>query len=634
MVQQFGGPKKISKSFAEDDYQPVSSLSTIFEEEPVDLNTFIQDNKFLGLRSIQLSAVQFEAVRTIERIFYPELYPMMAEGFDTPSVKEYWAREMPVKNLITLQWGKGSGKDAIARFSSLRVAYLLLCMKSPQDYYGMPSFDSIHLLNIAVNAKQAMNAFFNPMREATKRGWFKDRAEPTRDEIQYDKHILAISGHSDAESQEGLNIMLGVADEIDAFKAKNEMVGLGSRSREASTSAESILKMLKGSASTRFPRTYKRVTISYPRYLGSTIQQQTDEGNASIKEFGAEKSIHYVSGPLATWDVNPRIKGKQDFAEDYLKDPDEAASMYECKPKRASDAYFRNPAIFQIAVDHAEQPIILDYRVKATTSKTTGRTVRGWEPVFTFAPDFKPVAGARYAMHGDLAIRGDRAGIAMSHIERWEERVEEVTMEDGFIEKRHTQVPVIRNDFTISFEADISAKDDDGTVLPREIQIRWARMLAFELIKKDFYIGSFTFDGFQSADTMQILLSHGIESDRLSTDMKPDIWKTLKDVASEARLRMPYSALLQRELEALSRGDKGKVDHPPGGSKDEADAFACSIVGAIALGGEEDPDQEIPEVGAEFFHVADALAPLMGVSERGFTEMPIGMEGVSLGAYY
>jgi len=630
-------PLEMSAAFAEPEVEvwtPPSPLEDIFWEEPVDLRTFIQDSKFLNLPDIDLSEVQEDAVRHIERIFYPDLYPLMAEGFDDPKTKEYWAKDIPVKNIITLQWGKGSGKDAIARFSSLRVAYLLLCMKSPQRYFQMPDFDSIHLLNIAANSAQAMNAFFTPMREAVKRGWFKDKADAKQNIIEYDKHIIAISGHSDAESQEGLNIMLGVADEIDAFRAKDEMVGLGNRAREASTSAESILKMLKGSASTRFPQTYKRVTISYPRYLGSTIQKQTKEGRDSIAKYG-EKSIHYVSGPLATWEVNPRVKGPEDFQEDYDKDPDEAASMYECKPTRATDAYFRNPVIFKQAVDRADQPIQIDYRVTAVTSPKTGKTVRGWEPVFTFDPDFKPIAGARYAMHGDLAVKGDRAGIAMSHVERWEERIAEVEDETGFIVQVPTTVPILRNDFTISFEADVSAKDEDGSKLPREIQIRWARMLAFELIKRGFWIGSFTFDGFQSTDTIQILLSHGIESDRVSTDRDPDIWKTLKDVASESRLYMPFSQRLMDELEALSRGDKGKVDHPPGGSKDEADALACSIVGAINLGGEEDPEHEITEVGVGFFEVGDAVAPLVGMAELSFGQgnlgLPIGMKGMSGG---
>jgi hypothetical protein len=131
-------------------------------------------------------------------------------------------------NLITLQWGKGSGKDHICRISSLRVAYLLLCLKSPQSTSDAepglhPSAE--HRLQL----RQANRAFFKPMTEAVKRSWFKDKAEPKRTPSIYDKNIEAVSGHSEAEGQEGLNIMLGVADEIDAFKAKDEMVGQGKK---------------------------------------------------------------------------------------------------------------------------------------------------------------------------------------------------------------------------------------------------------------------------------------------------------------------------------------------------------------------------------------------------------------------
>lgn len=613
----------LAQAFAEDVPEEKSSLSDIFEEEPVSLETFIRDNKYMG-SEWYLSPIQEHAVKHIERIYLPDLYPRMAEEFGG-----YWAEtaDIPMKNLLTLQWGKGSGKDHVCRVASMRVAYLLLCLKSPQRYFGMPDQDSIHLLNIAANSGQANRAFFTPMTKAVKRGWFKDHADPKRDTIEYAKNVEAVSGHSDAEGQEGLNLILGVADEIDAFKAKDEMVGVGKRAREASTSAESILQMLKGSASTRFPANYKRVAISYPRYLGSTIQKLTEEAKQDVKEVGEKTSIYFASGPYATWEVNPLRKGKEEFESDYRRNPAEAAAMYECKPNRATDAYFRNPEIFKLAVDRETQPITVDYRVVTQPpSAVTGKAVTGWEPVFTFANDFLPIAGARYAMHGDLAIRGDRAGIAMSHVERWEERKEAVELEDGSVEYMETTVPIIRNDFVFGFESDI------GATPPREIQIRWARMLAFELIKRGFTIASFTFDGFQSTDSMQILETrHGIETDRVSTDRDPDIWKTVKDVASDSRLHMPFQQLLLNELQALSRVDGGKVDHPPGGSKDLADAFACSIVGAIAAGGEEDPGHEIAEVGAGFFQLGDAVAPLEGEFDMqligGGFGLPIGMKG-------
>lgn len=472
------------------------SLSKIFEEEPVPLDVFINDKKYLGQGNVSLSRVQSDAIKHIERIYLPQLYIRMAAEFGG-----YWEERIPVKNLITLQWGKGSGKDAVCRWASLRVAYMLLCLKSPQMYFGLPETDSIHLLNIASSTGQANRAFFKPMTEAVKRGWFKDRAEPKQGLIQYAKNIEAVSGHSDAEGQEGLNLMLGVADEIDAFKAKGEMIGQGNKLREASTSAESILEMLKTSASSRFPESYKRVAISYPRYKGSTIQILTREGHESQEKFG-EKSIHFVSGPLATWQVNPRIKGKESFAEDYDKDPVGSAAKYECKPTRATDAYFRNMPLIRQAVDKDDQPIQVDYQLSTVRSQKTGDLVEVWEPVFTFHDSFQPIQGARYAMHGDLAIRGDRAGIAMSHIERWDEQTEKVIDADGNESSLVARVPIVRNDFTIGLEADLTAKP------PREIQVRWARKLAFELMSKGFPVVRFTFDGFQclSGDTRIPLL--------------------------------------------------------------------------------------------------------------------------------
>lgn len=626
---------------------PTTALSGILLEEPVSLETFIKDRKFLGA-DWMLSPKQQELVHVVERVYLKDMYPMLADEFGG-----YWAerRDDPMKNLIVAEWGKGGGKDSTVRVASLRVAYLLLCLRSPQRYFGIPEDDSIHMLNIAVNAAQAQRAFFDPLVKMTSRGWFKDKADPKRDSIVYEKNLFAISGHSDAESQEGLNLILGVADEIDAFKAKGEMVGQGNRAREASTSAESILNMLKSSASTRFPSNYKRVAISYPRYLGSTIQKLTAEAKQDIEEVGDSRSIYFASGPYATWEVNPRIRGKEDFESDYRKNPDEAAAKYECKPTRATDAYFRNPIIFRQAVDRSEQPLEISYRMVETSSlQDPDRTVRGWEPVFSFSEDFRAIPGARYAIHADLAIRGDRAGVSMSHVERWEERELTSVDDSGYVDRRQSIVPILRNDFTVAFSADLSAVDEyreDETgkslVAPREIQIRWVRDLIYKLIERDFYIGTVTYDGFQSVDSMQILENHGIETRRVSTDRDPDIWKSLKDIASDARLRMPYSDLLLKELDALSRIN-GKVDHPPSGSKDLADAFSCSLVGAILLGGEEDnsPDDyttdESESIGR--FSLGGVTDSVFGVDYAGngsrAVELPFGMTSAleGGGSYY
>lgn len=597
--------------------EPVrTTLEDIFRESPVSLNQFVTDAYFMN--SPPLGPVQYEAVRHIERIYLPETYALMVAepGADW----DYWREPIRMTNLITLQWGKGSGKDHVCRVASLRIAYLLLCLHSPQQYFEMPVQDTISLLNIASSSAQAERSFFRPMTRVIKTGWFAGKCDSKMNSIEYERNIEAVSGHSDAEGQEGLNLILGVADEIDAFRTKEETERYrGNQARDSSRSAESILTMLHTSASTRFPETFKRVAISYPRFLGSTIQKLTEGAYNDIEALG-EASGEYVSGPLLTWQVNPRydrfkrvshpnttelIPDLAAIKKDYNDDPDMAKAKYECRPTRALDTYFKNMAAFRNAITDTTQPLVVaDYELTPFRSDVTGRTTESWEPVFNFASSFVPMSGANYCIHADLALKADRAGIVMSHVSHYEERVEIAHDEDGAeVELRHS-LPVVKVDFITSFGASTQVQP------VREIQIRWARKLCFELIRRGFHIAFMSYDGFQSVDSLQTLALHGIESERRSTDLKEDYWKTLRDVVYEGRLEMPFSQTVLTELESLGRYG-GKIDHPPGGGKDEADALACSVATAIEFGGEE--TGEVSYVGDATFATGGGTASeLMG----------------------
>lgn len=580
-----------------------SKAQTVLAEEPVPLTVFVQDKKFLG--NPPLSDVQYDAVRHIERIYYPAMYPVLSEEFETGKREgrlhiasssaawrdeKYWSQPLRMTNFATLQWGKGSGKDHICRVASMRIAYLLLCLESPQTYYGMPEQDTIHLLNVASSSGQAQQAFFMPIVRAVKTGWFKDKCIPRQNSISFAKNVESVSGHSDAESQEGLNLLLAIADEIDAFRSKKEMVTRrGASAREPTKSAEGILNMMRTSSSTRFPEVFKNVRISYPRYLGSTIQRLTDEARADFDERGA-KSRHYVSGPMATWEVNPRVPGREAFAEDYREDPVMARAKYECRPARAINPYFRNVQAVDSAFKLYEQlPLSVTYAM----DKQDGSPRRVWSPRYQFSDALFPVRGAIYTMHADLAVAGDRAGIAMAHVVDYTEYESLTTDEDGAPYTIREVRPKVKVDFVVSYSA------DQGTDPPREIQIRWARQLCFELIRRGFNIKLFSFDSFQSTDSMQILEAKGIQTDKISTDMSEDPWRNLRDLIYEGRIEVPRLSvpgmtqnavpfLLREELLSLSRMPNGRVDHPSDGSKDEADALACAAMTAVQLGGREE----------------------------------------------
>jgi hypothetical protein len=597
---------------------------SVFEEEPVPLDVFVRDRGYMA--NPPLSDVQYEAVRHAERVYYPETYKLLADSAD-PAVRAYWSAPCRMVNFLELEWGKGGGKDHTCRMIAMRVCYLLLCLRSPQLYYQMPEQDSIHVLNVASSSKQAQRAFFAPMRRAVQRPgcWFQrvggidilDAADRQRrgargerttallDTIRFEHNIEAVSGHSDADSQEGLNLILGIADEIDAFRSAAELArSSGPKQRESSSSAEAILDMIRTSATTRFPEVFKNVHISYPRYLGSTIQQLVAKGKADNAAKG-EASRYYVSGPLATWEANPRISGKAAFAEDYEKDPALAEAKYECKPRRAINPYFANEAaIRDCCTEYAQPPVSVGYV----------REGASWRPVYTFSPELFAVKGALYAMHADLAASGDRAGVSMAHVKRWQDHALTGADEQGLEIQVSERRPVVKVDFTLSYQSDA------GAVPPMEIQIRWARMLCLELRRMGFPIMRFSFDQWQSKDSMQILESHGIETDRFSTDVSEEGWRTLRDVMYEGRLEMPLRELTIIELLGLSRLPSGKIDHLGDSSKDEADSLAGAVVGALEVGGAEDPAGKRAYPGQIQFY-----GPHSGL--EGFT--PAGMPSLS-----
>lgn len=525
-----------------------------------------------------------------------------------------------------------SGKDHIVRIASMRIAYLVLCLKSPQAYYGMPEQDTIHMLNVASTSSQAQNAFFLPMTRAVKRGWFSNRAEPRFGERQrnraearmnsilYDKNVEAVSGHSDAESQEGLNLLLGVADELDAFKTKAEFMQYRPKQiREPTKSAEGILKMLRTSASTRFPKVYKIVRISYPRYQGSMIQILTEQARKDVEK-NPKDSRHFVSGPMCTWEVNPRVKGKEDFKEDYEEDEAMAEAMYECRPRKSTDAYFRNMEAVQSCISEEDQPLEVEYELERVTSTQTGRSADVWMARWKFDESFVPIEGARYVIHGDMAKNGDRAGVAMSHVSAETEVTEQVVDAEGAMYARTITKPVVKNDFTIALDHDLS-KDP-----AREIQLFWVRDLIFELIRRGFTLVRATFDGWQSVDSMQLLNQHGVETDLVSTDRNQGIWKNVRDLAYEARLEMPVNLDLITEIQSLGSYN-GKIDHQPGGAKDLADAWACSISVAILEGGIEDPEGHQAYAGTIDFGdpTPEPLFGLEGYEDMNPMALPIGL---------
>lgn len=504
-------------------------------EEPVPIQRFVTDKKYLGLPP--LSDIQVEIARHITQIFKPETLSMLMgeqEGIDY--YNKYTVNE------VICQLGKGSGKDHVSRVSLAYISYLLHCLRDPLEYFGKAAGVYIDLVNLAVNAKQAQQVFFDPLKNLLLASpWANDVGfEPRVQEIfWFDRPVRMFSGHSEAEGWEGYEVLTVVLDEISAFKTDVELKG----QLRNKGSASEIYEMARASITSRFPSVGKVVLLSFPRFKGDFIQQRyksvlddlAEQGGVLLDEkFGNRGGYREAQSwalKAATWEVNP-TRHKEEFENEFRRDPIMARARFMCEPPEMVDAYFRDPESVRAA-----------FRFKQPPLDEEGR-FREW---FT-GSDEHP----RY-IHVDLGLKRDRAAICMVHSPGFKQ-----IKTLGGIEN----LPVVEMDYIQSWKAEDNS----------EIPFAAIRSTITELTRR-FTVVSVTFDQWNSADMIQSLRALNINAD-LHTVAKKD-YDTLSTAIYDGRLRGYWNEILvEDELLKLKLINNTKVDHPTTGSKDLADSVA------------------------------------------------------------
>lgn len=492
--------------------------------EPVPVEVFVQDKKYLGLPP--LSPIQLEIVRHSTQILKKHtLQKLMGD-----QAGEEWYTKY-TDNEVICMLGKGSGKDHCARISIAYTAYLLHCLRDPLGYYGKATGVYIDLLNLAVNAQQAQRVFFEPLKNLLLSSPFFNEVgfEPRVSEIFFfSRPVRCFSGHSESEGWEGYEVMTVILDEISAFKTDVELKG----ETRSKGSASAIYNMSKLSVMSRFPEIGKVILLSFPRYKGDFIQQRYFGAQATN-----EPKTWFIKA--ATWEVNPTIK-REDLESEFIRNPIEARARFECEPPNMEDAYFRDADLVRKAFNYGEDPI----------NEEDG-TFKDW---------FNGTDGHTRFIHIDLGLKRDRAALCLSHSPGFKEIKTSMGVET---------LPVVNVDLVYSWEASHGS----------EINFAAVRQMIVDLCRK-FQVGLVTFDRWQSVEMIQSLRSQGINADFHS--VKKTDYDTLMTSIYDTRLRGYWSELLvEEELLKLRLFNNNKIDHPATGSKDLADAVAGSVFNCI-----------------------------------------------------
>lgn len=527
-----------------------------FEENPVDLDTFLHDENFL--MQPPLSQIQRDLVEAMSQIYKEEdLIRFMGEEEGRKHYKKYTKAE------VILQLGKGSGKDHTSTIGCAYLVYKLMCLKDPAKYFGKPPGDSIDIINIAINAQQAKNVFFKNFKTKIQRSpWFAGKYESKVDSVEFDKTITVYSGHSERESHEGLNLILAILDEISGFAQES------TSGNENAKTGDAIYRAFRASVDSRFPDYGKVVLLSFPRYPGDFISKRYDEVVAEKEveekkytftinpelpespdnEFSIEwtedhilsykyPGVYAIKRP--TWDANP-TRSIEDFKIAFMTDYADAMQRFACMPSFVSDAFFKQK-------DKLEKAMCLH------------------NPIDNFKrvePKWQPDENIRYFLHADLAQKHDKCAIAIAHVDKW---VEVRTWND------YTQIhPFVIVDAIVWWEP-----RKEGPVDLSEVK-EW--IVSFR--RSGFQVGLVTFDRWQSFDIQQELKTVGIKTDTLSVGKKH--YEDLAMLVYEDRVLMPHNDILLEEMSQLRIVSDKKVDHPRKGSKDLSDAVTGAVYNAIA----------------------------------------------------
>ena len=430
-----------------------------------------------------------------------------------------------------LCWGIGAGKSYAA---SLAVSYMLhrtLCLREPQRFYGLGTGSTICFMNMSTNGEQARRVVFGEVLSRIERSpWFKGHeAKVMSRELRFPKDVVMLSGNSAETYPLGYNVLGGVIDEASWLLESD-----GGRV----DAAEEIYNALQRRIRSRFLDKGLLIMISSPRHRGDFLERKVEEATRVASVYASRR---------ATWEIKPPgVFCGETFECDGMAIPVEFKPEFDRNVMRAMRDLGARPAeAFEPFISNAE---VLDRAIDTSIEQPTDE--RG-----KLRSDWRPEGPWPRFVHVDLALRKDACGVAMAHLEK--------TPGDGG--------PTAVVDLMLQI-----VPPQDG-----EIEIAAVRKLIGELRDWGCWIAQVSFDGYQSADSLQILRAEGFTAKTVSVDRDMEAYETLKEMLAEGRLRWyRYEPVLQ-ECKGLELIDGRKVDHRKGGSKDVADAVAGAVSEAV-----------------------------------------------------
>lgn len=525
---------------------------------PVSPTEFLMSPKYLGLEK--------------------EVYPRVGEEFAKINSGDYVE--------IVLTGAIGTAKTTLALWTTAYQVYLLACLRNPQQTFGIERSSEILFVFQSLNATLAKQLNYDRFRSLIQSSPFFTDYFPFNMKINteclFPNRIIVrpVSGQESAAI--GQNVFGGLMDEVNFMEVteKSQKTDGGGEYNQAIALYNSLSFRRKS----RFMKKGKLpgvfCLVSSARYPGQFTDLKKEEAKT-------DKTIYiYDKRP---WDVLPEDKFTDEWFDVFIGDLGRKPRVLEADDP--IDREKEKDLIIPITVDYrgdfdrdilkalrdvagvstmAIHPFIMNQNAVAkafgTVESILTKDTADFDTVTLgiLRNKFSNPQEPRW-VHIDLSITGDATGVSCGYVNEFKKiQASEDTVEI---------LPNIVFDFMLRVTP------------PKNEEIKYHKIRNLLYLLRDtmgLNIKWISCDSFQSTDMMQLLRRRGFTTGMVSMDKLPqDPYAFLKTAFYQFRVDCPEHRIVKRELFSLEidTTKKGKIDHPPNGSKDVADSMAGVIYG-------------------------------------------------------
>jgi hypothetical protein len=540
---------------------------------------------------------------------YMDLDPLLNKNVDPrvkirPGVKQglidIFGDEIDPKRIARVRRSMMTGGIGIGKttFASIALAYMVhwvSCLRDPQSYFGLFPGSRIAFMLMSTKGTQTSEVLFSDIKaRIASSPWFEKYAPYNADDtkrknqLRFAKDIWIIPGNSSEKSFEGYNILGGILDEGDSHTITDTkdyaevgwetienrissrftdlisgdhlglIIAIGQMKKADGFMARKKKEMLedieKAKRAGEPPKSHV-VQMAIWESHGWESYRDPKTGKIAVFYYDINRRQIVPPGPAAQLNSPNIIKIPQAYQHLFEKDPVKALKDQAGIPPQVEDPFIVMTDRVDAAMDRYEEhhPDLL----KPVTSNP-------------FRPEFHellvPTSPMKRVLHVDIgyAAHGDAGAMAMGYIK-------EVVDVDG------EWKPYIVFDMLLR----IMPRGGEDLML-REFRDRIVQLRN----ERGFKISVVSYDGFQSVESQQILRKqYKFNVAEVSVDRSKGPYEDLREAINEQRIEFPrYTTLLKKDdtektcvirKELLELTDVGrKIDHPPRGSKDIADAMA------------------------------------------------------------